>query len=95
MQAIKITEAQITALETAGIFECPVGDDEIALNSAISGNRMIFEDASEMSRIVCDVSNRADELAETEFCGVPELRAMYAKDSRVLGNLMMKLSRLA
>ena len=92
MQVFKLTDAQMTALETAGIFDCPHGDDEIALFNAISGNRLTTDDPEYMACIVCDLSNRADELAEIEFRGT-DRAPMYRKDARVLANLMTKLRR--
>ena len=92
MQVFKLTEAQMTALETAGIFDCPHGDDEIALFNAIDGSKLVTDDPEYMACIVCDLSNHADELAEIEFRG-DDRAAMYRKDSRVLANLMAKLRR--
>ena len=83
---IKITEAQMTALVTAGVFE----DDEMAeLASAISGNCLTVSDST--ARMICDLSNDADELSR-EFSD--ERGAWYRNDSRVLANLYSKALRV-
>ena len=90
MTIIKLTDAQMTALETAGIFECPHGDDEIALCNAIGdGGKLATDDPDYIACIVCELSNQADELAG--MTDDAERRAMYRKDSRVLTNLMIKI----
>jgi hypothetical protein len=90
MRTIKLTDAQLTALQTAGVLDCPHGDDEIALFNAVKGNRLTVDDAEYMACIVCDLSNRADELGEIEFRH-DERGKMYRHDARVLTNLMRKL----
>jgi hypothetical protein len=89
MQTVQITAAQMTALETAGIFEM-ADDDELALVEAISGGHIVATEHT--ARLICDLSNNADELAR-ELAGE---QATWARtDARVLANLYGKMLRVA
>ena len=88
-KTIRLTDPQLTALDTAGIFDCPDEEHE-PLVAAIKGDRLTVTDPEAFARIVCDLSNHADALAQ-EFND--DRAAMYAKDSRVLCNLMCKIRR--
>jgi hypothetical protein len=95
MWNVTVTEAQMTALETAGIFECAESEAEVAIAAALNGNKLRFADPAQMAGYVCEISNHADDLAERDFRDCPERRSMYAKDARVLCNLQVKVARAA
>lgn len=93
MARVRLTDAQITALESAGIFEEPMTESEVCLVSSIRGRYIFFNNnVEQIARIICDISNDLDSLAVTGFGD----SAKWARvDARVLSNLYMKLIRCA
>jgi hypothetical protein len=88
-QAIKITDAQMTALISAGVIEMPQDFPELA--AAIKGNRMdLTANGDGIARAICDLSNDADEQAR-DLEG--ECATWAAKDARVLANLYSAILR--
>lgn len=86
--AIKLTDAQFTALETAGVFEQPLDDDDAFLQSAIVGRRI--QTGERVARLICNLSNDCDDLSD-DLSG--EAASWARKDSRVLAGLYSKLLR--
>lgn len=92
---IKLTEAQLTALDCAGIYEAPQSDVEFLLAGSIQGRRLILGGRrAEIARAICDLSNGNDDMARgRDVSG--EQAAWARSDSRVLSALYAKILRAA
>jgi hypothetical protein len=90
MQTIRITEAQMTALLTAGVFDAPEGDEALLVEAIIGSKLTLNGNGEQIARIVNDLSNNADELSR-ELTG--EQATWARNDSRSLANLYCKLLR--
>lgn len=88
MTTLRISSAQMTALETAGIFECPETEGEIFLANAVRGRVLQISDSERLARAVCDISNNCDELSRE----LTDEQAAWARaDSRTLSTLYLKI----
>lgn len=81
---IRLTEAQISALECAGVFE---GEDPLA--KFIKG--VEIEATEESKTLVNDLSNHLDDLGNGKYETDEEKRKWYRRDARVLSNLFVKM----
>lgn len=89
VRTVKLTEAQMTALASAGIFDIPEGDDELFLAACVNDGRLTLSDPSRLAGIINDLSNAAD--AMVADLTDAEQKSWARKDSRVLSNLYGKL----
>ena len=81
---IRLTEAQMTALECAGVFE---GDDPLA--KFIDGNKI---SATEESRtLINELSNHLDDLGNGRDELDADRRKWYRRDAATLSNLFVKM----
>jgi len=83
---VRLTSAQLTALECAGVFE---GEDDLGIRAHVSPDRRSI--ASAAASAVCELSNGLDDAIRDQADA--ERRRWYATDSRVLANLYSKLLR--
>lgn len=92
MKQIRISPAQLTALETAGVFEIDEGDaaELVTVRAAIEGGRIAV--SLEVSRALHELANVADEYGRDRFRDKDDA-AMYRADSRALTALAFKVSR--
>lgn len=90
MNEIRISPAQMCALETAGVFLDDESDGLDILRTAISGDRIRI--SMEVAMALHELANGADELSHQH--GVDN-SAMYRTDSRCLTALACKVSRSA
>ena len=86
---IRLTEAQYSAMECAGVFE---GVDE-PLARFISGHEIQVTEESQT--LVCELSNHLDDLGNGRIETDQEKRKWYRNDARVLSNLFSKMLRKA
>ena len=89
---VRITPAQMAALETAGVFDADESDEPelVTVRAAINGACIVASDA--VAAALHELSNSADELGHEKG---REDAAMYRSDSRVLCNLAVKVGRAA
>jgi hypothetical protein len=94
MKLMRISPAQMAALETSGVFEPWEGDaEELAIvRAAIDGGRITVK--LEVSRALHELANAADELGHEAGLEHDDA-AMYRADSRSLTALACKVSRAA
>lgn len=99
--SIKLTEAQITALDTAGAFEEPFdAADEILLASLKTRVRLETDDPEAIARIIDNLCNGADTLGSGVYGNGKggadpnvELRAAYRNDCQVFMRLSRRIRR--
>ena len=84
---LNMTEAQLSALECAGVFE---GVDE-ELAKFVSGKQIQATDES--VALVNELSNHLDSLGHGKDEPDPEKRKWYRRDAAVLSNLFTKMSK--
>lgn len=89
-EQIKISAAQMTALDTAGVFEAGDADGLDVIRAAISGDHISV--SAEAAAALHELANAADELGRER--GRHDA-AMYRADSRSLTTLACKVSRAA
>lgn len=85
---IRLTEAQISALECAGVFE---GED--AMRSFITDDQILVTEES--TRLVNELSNHLDEIGHGSDIRDEEVRKWHRRDARTLSNLYGKMLRAA
>jgi len=90
MSTIVISTAQMTALDTAGVFEVDEADGLEQLRGAIGGNRIHV--SREVALIIHELANHADRLGDE--VGRHDA-SMYRADSRSLTALALKVSKSA
>ena len=61
---IKLTAAQLLALETAGVFEEPLDEDDAWLSAAIQEGYLLTGDPQRLSGMLRNMSSNADDYAE-------------------------------
>ena len=90
--AVRITEAQLSALECAGLFEVPDGPDEAALAAAIDGRRLVVTNETREALVsaLIELCNGEDAIAEDASRGRDERRFARAA-TRSLTNLIEKI----
>lgn len=89
---IKLTEAQKTALETAGVFEEPLDEDDRVLALAIQGEYLVTNEPQKLAGLMYELSNAADDHAEQRApCDDATLRRAYRADCQVFLRLARKL----
>jgi hypothetical protein len=92
---IKLSNAQLAALDTAGAFEEPLDERDNVLTAAIHGNYLVTSDPSTLSRIIRDLGNEADDRAENRNYDFNHLsaseRRMYRTDRDVFCRLAIQL----
>ena len=91
---IKMTPAQMTALECAGVLEMPEGDGECLLCDAIYGAMIHIspETVDQLASTINDMSNAADERSRDDLDD--DRRKWARSDAAVLANLYAKVLRL-
>src|SRR5262245_14663940 len=92
-KAVRVTEAQLTALQCAGIFEAPEGD-EVLVVEALRGRVLdLAAGPARIAAVINDLSNAADERLRDE---ADAERAAWARsDARALANLYSKILKEA
>ena len=88
MATTKICAAQMSALDTAGVFEC---EEEQWLRDRISNERI--EATEETAEYILDMANGCDSIAHYEKSLSKETRAMYLNDSKALYRLHERIKR--
>jgi len=99
---MKLTEAQITALDTAGAFEEPIDDADELLGAALATpGRLETDDPEAIARIIDELSNAADVRGSGVYGNGKggadpnvELRAAYRKDCQVFMRLSKRLRKV-
>lgn len=100
---MKLTDAQITALDTAGAFEEPLdADDELLAAALATPGRLETDDPATIARIIGDLSNGADARGSGVYGNgrggadpVVELRAAYRHDCQVFLRLASRIRKAA
>lgn len=87
---LKLTEAQRSALECAGVFEIAFNDP---LAKFISGDQI--QATPESTALVNELSNHLDDLGNGKDEADQEKRRWYRRDARCLSNLYGKMLKAA
>lgn len=87
----KICAAAMSALDTAGIFECDDEESEF-FRSRIADGRIAV--SQEVSDAVLDLANGRDSIANYETALPRDDRAMYLADSKALYRLHDRINKL-
>ena len=90
---IKLTTAQLDALEIAGAFEEPIDEDGEFLAASISDGRIATTDPARMFSILMDLGNGADDFCEGRApCDDAILKRMYKSHRDIFYRLAQKCS---
>jgi hypothetical protein len=93
---IKLSAAQLQALETAGVFEEPLDADDETLAAAIQGHELVTREPDQIGWLIVALSDGADDYAEQRCpCPTAELRRLYRGDCQTFLRLARKLFALA
>jgi hypothetical protein len=96
---IKLTDAQLLALDTAGAFEEPLDERDEVLAAAIQLDYLVTDEPKKLACIILELSNEADDRAENRNYDFNHLdagdRRMYRTDRDVFSRLARKLDRRA
>ncbi len=89
---LKLTTAQLDALEIAGAFEEPIDEDDEFLAASISDGRIVTTDPTRLSSILLDLGNGADDFCEGRApCDEPVLKRMYKSHRDIFYRLAKKM----
>jgi len=96
---IKLTDAQLVALGTAGAFEEPLDERDEVLAAAIQLDYLVSDEPEKLACIIWELSNEADDRAANRNYDFNHLdaagRRMYRTDRDVFSRLARKLDRRA
>jgi hypothetical protein len=93
---ISLSPAQLLALETAGVFEEPLDEDDEILRAAIRDDQLVTRDPHQIARLVYQLSDGADDYARKRGPRTDaHQRRMYRADCQTFLRLARKLSALA
>jgi hypothetical protein len=91
---IKLTSAQILVLETAGVFEEPLDEDDKWLSAAVQDGYLVTGDPQRLWRMLRNLSSNADDYACKRGPRLDaDARRMYRYDRDVLSRLGGALNR--
>lgn len=97
--SIKLTEAQLTALDTAGAFEEPLDESDVILAAALQDyGTLTTDDPDRLANIIGELSNAADDQGDRDGRNRdpdPFMRKAYRADCQVFHRLACRLRKAA
>ena len=97
--SMKLTEAQLTALDTAGAFEEPLDADDETLAAALKDyGTLTTDDPDRLANIIGELSNGADDRGDRDGRNRdpdPFMRQAYRTDCQVFHRLAVRLRKAA